>query len=101
MLKRRSTWQNLFWMMCQENGIMTYDQAVDALKLHEIAYKNKNRFFGEEGSDYDDLTFKNSCEGSRAVNIEFRYQILTEIIQEVTADFYSDVSGIMVGSEVL
>ena len=101
MLKRRSTWQNLYWMMCQENGIMTYDQAVEALKLHEVAYKNKNRFFGEEGSDYDDLTFKNSCEGSRAVNIEFRYQILTEIIQEVTADFYSDVSGIMVGSEVL
>ena len=101
MLKRRTTWQNLYWMMCQEKGIMTYDQAVEALKLHEVAYKNKDRFYGEEGEDHDDLTFKNSCEGSRKVNIEFRYEILTEIIDEVTSEFYSDVSGIMVGSEAL
>ena len=101
MLKRRTTWQNLYWMMCQEKGIMTYDQAVEALKLHEVAYKNKDRFYGEEGEDHDDLTFKNSCEGSRKVNIEFRYEILTEIIDEVTSEFYSDVSGILVGSETL
>mgnify|MGYP003312333887 FL=1 len=81
MIKRRSTWQNLFWMMC--HGILTYEQSVEALKLHEEAYKNKDRFKDPEGGDHDDLTFKNSCEGSRAINIEFRYEILNEIINKV------------------
>ena len=87
-LKRKVVVQNLFWMMC--NGVATYEQAVEAVRLHEVAYNNKDRFFGEKGKDYDDLTFKNACEGSRAVNIEYRYEILSEIIQEVSTKVYSD-----------
>ena len=89
-LKRKVVLQNLFWMMSQSNGIVTYDQATEAVRLHEVAYSNKDRFFGEKGEEYDDLTFKNACEGARAVNIEYRYEILSEIIQEVTSNVYSD-----------
>ncbi len=89
-LKRKVLLQNLFWMMSQSNGIVTYDQATEAVRLHEVAYGNKDRFFGEKGEEYDDLTFKNACEGTRAVNIEYRYEILSEIIQEVTSNVYSD-----------
>ena len=81
-LKRKVVVQNLFWMMC--NGVVTYGQAAEAVRLHEVAYNDKDRFFGEKGEEYDDLTFKNACEGSSAVNIEYRYVILSEIIQEVT-----------------
>lgn len=87
-LKRKAFLQNLFWMMC--NGVVTYEQATEAVRLHEVAYNNKNRFFGEKGEEYDDLTFKNACEGSRLVNIEYRYEILSEIIQEVSTRVYSD-----------
>lgn len=80
-LKRRTTWQNLFWMLC--NGILTYEQVIEALKLHEIAYNDKKRFMDEEGGPYDDLTFKNACEGTRKQNIQFRHTILTEIISKV------------------
>ena len=86
-LKRKVVLQNLFWMMC--NGVVTYEQATEAVRLHEDAYNSKNRFFGEKGEEYDDLTFKNACEGSRAVNIEYRYEILSEIIQEVSTRVYS------------
>ena len=89
-LKRKVVLQNLFWMMSQSNGIVTYEQATEAIRLHEVAYNNKDRFFGEKGQEHDDLTFKNACEGSRAVNIEYRYEILSEIIQEVTSNVYSD-----------
>ena len=81
----RSTPKNL-----KSNGIVTYEQATEAIRLHEVAYNNKDRFFGEKGQEYDDLTFKNACEGSRAVNIEYRYEILSEIIQEVTSNVYSN-----------
>ena len=71
--------------MCREaSAEKNYEQATEAVRLHEVAYNNKDRFFGEKGEEYDDLTFKNACEGSRAVNIEYRYVILSEIIQEVT-----------------
>tara|TARA_B100000427_G_C15501756_1_gene592323 strand:+ start:424 stop:1770 length:1347 start_codon:yes stop_codon:yes gene_type:complete len=90
MLKRRSTWQNLFWMLC--NGIMSYEQAVAAVRLHETAWNDKNRFFGAEGEDFDDLTFKNSCEGSRAVNVEFRHIILSEIVGKVLAEFSLNIT---------
>jgi len=105
-LKRKTTVQNLFWMLC--NGILTYDQAVEAVKLHEKEYLRKDKFFTDvkefaENQEVvgEDLTFKNSCEGSRSINIEHRYLILSEIVAKVKKEFYSDVSGIMVGSETL
>ena len=54
-------------------------------RLHEVANNNKDWFFGEKGQEHDDLTFKNACEGSRAVNIEYRYVILSEIIPQQRA----------------
>ena len=88
-LKRKTTVLNLFWMMC--NGINTYEQAVEAMKLHDEEYLRKDKFFTDvyeyaENEEIvgDDLTFKNSCEGTRKLNIEHRYLILTDIISRVT-----------------
>ena len=75
-LKTKSLTQNLFWLMC--NGIDTYPQAVEAVKLHQEAYANSNKTYGP-----DEATFKNACSGSSAANIEFRYIVLKGIIDEV------------------
>ena len=94
-LKRKTTVLNLFWMMC--NGINTYEQAVEAMKLHDEEYLRKDKFFTDvyeyaENEEVvgDDLTFKNSCEGTRRINIEHRYLILTDIISRVTGSVPSD-----------
>lgn len=106
LLKRKSTVLNLFWMMC--NGIQTYDEAVEAMKLYDEEYNRKDKFFTDvyeyaENEEVvgDDLTFKNSCEGTRKINIEHRYLILSDIIRRVKKGFYSDVSGVRVGTELL
>tara|TARA_B100001564_G_C20622573_1_gene663070 strand:+ start:228 stop:1556 length:1329 start_codon:yes stop_codon:yes gene_type:complete len=75
-LKTKSLTQNLFWMMC--NGIDTYPQAVEVVKLHQEAYANSNLTYGP-----DEATFKNACSGSSAANIEFRYIVLKGIIDKV------------------
>ena len=106
LLKRKSTVLNLFWMMC--NGIQTYDEAVEAMKLYNEEYNRKDKFFTDvyeyaENEEVvgDDLTFKNSCEGTRKINIEHRYLILSDIIRRVKKGFYSDVSGVQGGTELL
>ena len=83
-------------MMC--HGISTYDQAVEAVKLHEQEYTRKDKFFTDvkdfvENEEVvgDDLTFKNSCEGSRTLNIEHRYLILLSIVREVTRGLYDSI----------
>ena len=93
---RKMVAQNLFWMMC--HGISTYDQAVEAVKLHEQEYTRKDKFFTDvkdfvENEEVvgDDLTFKNSCEGSRTLNIEHRYLILLSIVREVTRGLYDSI----------
>ena len=78
-LKTKSLTQNLFWLMC--NGIDTYPQAVEAVKLHQEAYANSNKTYGP-----DEATFKNACSGSSAANIEFRYIILKGIIDKVVKE---------------
>ena len=69
---------NLYWMMC--NGLDTYEQARLAVDLHKDAYADSVRCYGE-----DEATFKNACSGSRKGNLEFRYIVLKEIIEEVVA----------------
>lgn len=93
---RKMVAQNLFWMMC--HGVSTYDQAVEAIKLHEQEYTRKDKFFTDvkdfvENEEVvgDDLTFKNSCEGSRKLNIEHRYLILLSIVREVTRGLYDSI----------
>ena len=87
LLKRKSLIQNLFFMMY--NGLTTYEQVKDAIVLHDKAYNDKSNFFfpkwGEkvEHEQFNDLTFKNACEGSRRINMEFRYRQLTKIMSEV------------------
>lgn len=78
-LVRSSAVQNLFWMMC--NGVDTYEQAVAAVELHEVAYKDKIRTYtcGD-----DEKTFKECCGGSGKENFEFRYIIFSEILEEVS-----------------
>lgn len=77
-LTRASALQNLFWMMC--NGADSYEQAVAAVELHEKAYTNKNRTYtcGDE-----EKTFKECCNGMSKENFEFRYIILSEILQKL------------------
>lgn len=76
-LTRNSAVQNLFWMM--QNGLDTYDQVVEATILQEKAYQDKDRTYGD-----DEKTFKICCDGLGKDNIEFRYEILSEIIEKVT-----------------
>lgn len=73
-IKRKTTVQNLLFMM--SHGIKTYEQAVTAVQLMNDEYKSGNAII-------DDITYKNACEGFRKVNVEIRYQILTQIIDEV------------------
>jgi hypothetical protein len=77
-LNRTSAVQNLYWMMC--NGLETYDQVVEAVELHEEAYRDKNRTFtcGE-----DEKTFKECCNGMSAENLKARHTVLSEIIDKV------------------
>ena len=87
LLKRKALLQNLFYMMY--NGLTTYEQVQQAVELHDKAYFDKKNVFYPNWSDadtdkqFDDLTFKNACEGSRAINMEFRCLQLTKIISEV------------------
>ena len=83
-LKRKSLIQNLFFMMY--NGLTSYDQIKLAIDLHDKAYDDKTNFFCPNFSDneeYNDLTFKNACEGARAVNMEFRHLQLNRIMSQV------------------
>ena len=73
-IKRKTTVQNLIFMMT--HGIKTYEQAVAAVQLMNDEYKSGNAII-------DDVTYKNACEGFRKVNVEIRYQILTQIVDEV------------------
>ena len=72
---RKSSITNLFWMM--NNGIDTYDQAVEALHLHEEVYADKDR-----RNDADD-TYKWACGGSGAKHMQFRMEVLPEIVSKV------------------
>lgn len=87
LLKRKSLIQNLFYMMY--NGLTTYEQIQEAVELHEKAYFDKKNTFYPNWSNahddlqFDDLTFKNACEGSRAINMEFRCLQLSKIISQV------------------
>ena len=87
LLKRKSLIQNLFFMIY--NGLTTYEQVQAAVELHDKAYFDKKNTFYPNWSDaetdkqFDDLTFKNACEGSRSINMEFRYLQLTKIMSEV------------------
>ncbi len=74
-LTRKSSVTNLFWML--NNGINSYDEAVEAMILHEKAFKDKDR-----RNDADE-TFKWACGGTGAKNMEFRMEILPEIVTEV------------------
>tara|TARA_R100001015_G_scaffold18547_3_gene11989 strand:- start:180 stop:1475 length:1296 start_codon:yes stop_codon:yes gene_type:complete len=87
LLQRKSLIQNLFFLMY--NGLSTYEQVKDAIALHDKAYNDKSNFFYPNWSEkveheqFNDLTFKNACEGARAINMEFRYLQLSKILSEV------------------
>lgn len=87
LLKRKSLIQNLFFMLY--NGLTTYEQVQKAVELHDKAYFDKKNTFYPNWSNedvdtqFDDLTFKNACEGSRAINMEFRCLQLSKIISQV------------------
>ena len=83
-LARNSAVQNLFWML--RNGLETYDQVVEATLLHEKAYQNKVDTYGD-----DEKTFKICCDGLGKDNIEFRYEILSEILEKVTENLVVSV----------
>ena len=68
--------QNLFWLMC--NGIDTYQEFQLAVKYHQDAYSDANITYSDDAA-----TFKNACSGSTKKNIEFRYIILSRIVERV------------------
>lgn len=78
---RKSSVTNLFWMM--NNGIETYDQAVEALHLHEEAYTDKDL-----RNDADD-TYKWACGGSGAKHMQFRMQVLPEIVEKAKTKIFA------------
>lgn len=94
LLKRKSLIQNLFYLMY--NGLTTYEQFQQAVELHDKAYFDKKNTFYPNWSDakddqqYDDLTFKNACEGSRAINMEFRCLQLGQILPKVLGSELSE-----------
>ena len=71
---RKSSVTNLFWMM--NNGIDTYDQAVEALHLHEEVYTDKDR-----RNDANE-SYKWACGGPGEKNMEFRMEVLPEIVSK-------------------
>ena len=71
---RKSSVMNLFWMI--NNGIDTYDQAVESLYLHEEVYTDKDR-----RNDADE-SYKWACGGTGTKNMEFRMQVLPEIVEK-------------------
>ena len=88
-LTRSSAVQNLYWMMC--NGIDTYDQAVDAVELHNNAYINKSRTFvcGDE-----DKIFKECCNGMSGENLKARHIVFKEIITKIVGSNVNDYSSL-------
>jgi len=84
-LTRASAVQNLFWLMC--NGVDTYDQAVEAIQLHEKAYKDKNltAMCGDE-----EKTFRECCDGKSKDNFEFRYVVFSEILDKIPTTVQSN-----------
>ena len=74
---RKSSVMNLFWMI--NNGIDTYDRAVEALHLHEEAYLDKDL------RNDSDESFKWACGGTGTKNMEFRMQVLPEIVENAKA----------------
>ena len=71
------------------NGLSSYDHIKEAIELHKKAYNDKSNFFypkwskNTEHENFNDLTFKNACEGARKINIEFRYLQLMQIVSKV------------------
>ena len=82
----KSLVQNLFWMLC--NGLQnSYDDVVKAVEIHQRYLKDVSLTYS------DDLaTFYNACSGKSKKNIEFRYIVLSRIIEEVYEDVLSVVS---------
>ena len=74
---RKSSVMNLFWMI--NNGIDTYNRAVEALHQHEEAYTDKDL-----RNDADE-SYKWACGGTGTKNMEFRMQVLPEIVEKVVS----------------
>tara|TARA_R100000231_G_C5318119_1_gene162542 strand:- start:42 stop:1316 length:1275 start_codon:yes stop_codon:yes gene_type:complete len=76
----KSLIQNLFWMLC--NGLQnSYDDVVEAVELHEQYLKDTSLTYSD-----DQATFYNACAGSSRKNMEFRYIVLTRILEEIYED---------------
>jgi len=69
---------NLLWMMC--NGIETYDEAVDAMILHEKFYGDTSTLMNDKGRN-----FQWACGFLGSENNEIRMNVLPSIIKQVTA----------------
>jgi hypothetical protein len=83
---RRSSIMNLFWMI--NNGIDTYERAVEALHLHEEAYTDKDL-----RNDADE-SYKWACGGTGTKNMEFRMQVLPEIVEKVVSKINANRSNV-------
>ena len=71
--------QNLFWMFC--NGLNSYDEVVQAVELYQKAHADTSITYSD-----DEATFKNACSGVSRKNMEFRYIILSRIVDEIRED---------------
>ena len=83
---RRSSIMNLFWMI--NNGIDTYERAVESLHLHEEAYTDKDL------RNDSDESYKWACGGTGTKNMEFRMQVLPEIVEKVVSKISANRSNV-------
>ena len=83
----KSLIQNLFWMMC-DNGLQnSYGDVVKAVELHQKYYSDNGLTYSD-----DNATFYNACSGTSRKNMEFRYIVLSRIIEEIYEDALSDAA---------
>ena len=75
----KSLIQNVFWMYC--NGLNSYTEIVNAVELYQKAYADASLTYSD-----DEATFKNACSGSTKKNMEFRYIVLSRIVEAVRED---------------
>lgn len=90
-ITRNSAIQNLLWMLV--NGLCpVYDCVKDAVIEAEKEYVSKEQYsLRYKGADYDDMTFKEACDGMNKECMNIREKILNEVIVKINSKYNVDL----------
>lgn len=90
-ITRNSAIQNLLWMLV--NGLCpVYDCVKDAMIESEREYVSKEQYpLRYKGADYDDMTFKEACDGMNKECMNIREKVLNDIIVEINSKYNVDL----------